>query len=891
MGKSRAEIQKAYRERKKAQEGSGYLRKETERVKRYYKPTTEITPKKLSARRKKVRDCMRRKRNRQPANEQVEEQNVVTFPALPVDHSPGPCDSTTASIDMHTATASTSSGCTGNLVVKMKFAEKRGKWKKSKSLKKANHMIKTLSTRVSSLRKRNETLRKKLQRSKSEKVRSPGEKLISETKEKTPIQTPNRKRKHDEISTLTPHSRSKEELRNEGLSPSKHRRLIKKLTFHHTLIEGVKETIKHDRGRSRQRSTLQIVCGKVLKKYRMKSRCSEELNVHRNQVLMSEKRRAIQKGRKVLERRQAVDSVVKFLEREDNSACLPGKRDATRNKNGSTQTQTRVLNDYLYNLHLKYRSENPDMKLSLTTFASYRPKYIKLVKYCSRRTCLCQRHQNIALKLKGLKAIGAVSTDNPDAIVRQSSDEEIMQRINACDAESIKFAQWKRKEVVHKGKTTKRMMIENVQMTKLEFMNMFRNDLVDFRQHTERVKCQYEQIKLLKENLPGSHVICQMDFAENYSCGHAEEIQTAYFDKCSVTLHPVVIYAKGADDTMVHTSYIYVSDTLSHNSGTVYAFLKRITDEVKSHHANIECIHYISDSPTSQYRNKAMMYVVANHDSLFGFKASWQYWEAGHGKGPCDGVGGTSKRLADLAVKRQTHTIQSARDYYQWGASQLHSQTKYCFVPKEECDDAYVELSSMNIKPIKGTLDIHSVVFVEHGVIAVRNTSCFCDKCFVNGDFKASCERWTKHIVMNKIDNACDRNVEVDNSDVTEITSNDTEQSDAPTSGDANNVQSEDIVPVNSYVAAVYNGHWYLGKVMSYDPSDENLPYQVSFMQHGKGKGCHTFKWPDKEDTIWRERADILCVVNEPICHGTRKMFKLQESDINVICEAFDRYK
>ncbi|WAR00692.1 hypothetical protein MAR_025064, partial [Mya arenaria] len=66
-------------------------------------------------------------------------------------------------------------------------------------------------------------------------------------------------------------------------------------------------------------------------------------------------------------------------------------------------------------------------------------------------------------------------------------------------------------------------------------------DLVEIRNNTSRVKCQFEHVHRLKERLPTTHSICQMYFAYNYSCGHAEEIKTAYFDTCSVTLHPVVL--------------------------------------------------------------------------------------------------------------------------------------------------------------------------------------------------------------------------------------------------------------------------------------------------------------------------------------------------------------
>ena len=47
---------------------------------------------------------------------------------------------------------------------------------------------------------------------------------------------------------------------------------------------------------------------------------------------------------------------------------------------------------------------------------------------------------------------------------------------------------------------------------------------------------------------------------------------------------------------------------------------------------NVECLYYWTDSPTSQYRNKTIFQLIANHEKLFGIKAKWNYFEAGHGK-------------------------------------------------------------------------------------------------------------------------------------------------------------------------------------------------------------------------------------------------------------------
>ena len=84
-----------------------------------------------------------------------------------------------------------------------------------------------------------------------------------------------------------------------------------------------------------------------------------------------------------------------------------------------------------------------------------------------------------------------------------------------------------------------------------------------------------------------------------------------------------------------------------------------------------------------------MFYILSNHADLFGFPASWNYFEAGHGKGPCDGVGGSVKRMADEAVKQQKVVLQDAKDFFAWTQSIAQSpKINYKFVPKDQCEAA-----------------------------------------------------------------------------------------------------------------------------------------------------------------------------------------------------------
>ncbi|KAL3879819.1 hypothetical protein ACJMK2_032100 [Sinanodonta woodiana] len=304
-----------------------------------------------------------------------------------------------------------------------------------------------------------------------------------------------------------------------------------------------------------------------------------------------------------------------------------------------------------------------------------------------------------------------------------------------------------------------------------------------------------------------------MDFAEYYTCGFAEEIQAAYFDKNAVTLHPVVIHTKDKDDEVKvkHKSQVVVSDELSHTSSTVFAIMKHVVKEVKAVLQNVEMVHYMTDSPTSQYINKQIFSIVAHHDSIFpGIKAFWLYFEAGHGKGPCDGVVATAKRSADMAE---------------------NSALKYIFVPKSQCTEAHEELSNLVGKQVKGTIHVHAVIPLGEGSIAVRNTSCFCDKCFVDGQPVTAFQ----------------------NSEAEQTTGHDESEQQATKLMECNKINTDELYQVNNYVAAIYESRWYVGQ-------------------------------------IWMPSSDVLCSLDEPIKQGkTRNMFKFSGRDLEKVRNLFDR--
>ncbi|WAR27839.1 hypothetical protein MAR_013543 [Mya arenaria] len=283
------------------------------------------------------------------------------------------------------------------------------------------------------------------------------------------------------------------------------------------LVEEIKFRIVQNRGRSRQRTALEVVSGKVMKKYRLRAKSSCALGVKRGQL-------------------QKADM---------------GK-------------------------------------------AFYRPRYAKLVKYSARKTCFCHKHQSIALKVKGLKTVCTITTEYPDQVIWQYSDDEIVGKIINCNTDAIKFVQWKRKEVEHKGRLTKRMLIAQEEMPKLEFVEIFKQDLIEFRSHTSRVKTLFEQSDYRQHT----------QFAKWISPSIILAVTLMKFKRhtlINVLSHYTRLLYTQKDQNLNHESFIYVSDTQSHNTGTVYASIKRITERLKIEHPGISYVHYITDWPTSLY--------------------------------------------------------------------------------------------------------------------------------------------------------------------------------------------------------------------------------------------------------------------------------------------------
>ena len=126
---------------------------------------------------------------------------------------------------------------------------------------------------------------------------------------------------------------------------------------------------------------------------------------------------------------------------------MPGKKDAKIIEKGTPKIQKRILNDYLSNLYDKFVAQYPEDRLSFASFCRMRPSNYLLVNFTMQTACLCTHHQNMALKLKSLKLLKIVDTQNPDVFVKQNTAADVdavIRKITETGEDKIAYDIWKK---------------------------------------------------------------------------------------------------------------------------------------------------------------------------------------------------------------------------------------------------------------------------------------------------------------------------------------------------------------------------------------------------------------------------------------------------------------
>lgn len=266
-------------------------------------------------------------------------------------------------------------------------------------------------------------------------------------------------------------------------------------------------------------------------------------------------------------------------------------------------------------------------------------------------------------------------------------------------------------------KTTKEKLFAN----KDDFEGKFNNELTSIKKHIFNVKNQYETYRICVNNLEPNEAALHIDFSENYNCKFAEEIQGHHFggSRKQITLHTGVLYLPSQNPY----SFCTISANNEHGPSAIWAHLNPVLKMLKEEQPNIRTIHFFSDGPATQYRQKQNFYLFSKNLHGLGFdQATWSFFESGHGKGAADGIGGVLKRTADRIVAHG-EDISNAETFFD--LVQKETSVMLFKVGTEQIEKIKASLPD-KIPVLKGTMTLHQLMLREKSMIQYRDISCFC---------------------------------------------------------------------------------------------------------------------------------------------------------------------
>ena len=164
-----------------------------------------------------------------------------------------------------------------------------------------------------------------------------------------------------------------------------------------------------------------------------------------------------------------------------------------------------------------------------------------------------------------------------------------------------------------------------------------------------------------------------------------------------------------------------MSDHTDHKAPAVMISIKSILEKLIKQEKKL--INIISDSPTSQYRNHKMFYLVQQFAKEYRVTIRWIYLEAGHGKGIPDGIRAVVKKAArDITAFNLDIPHYSVKDFLESGLQEKLPSIEIITYSK----DAVISLAE-NIREttgIVGTMKIHDICcYPQSNNISVRNLS------------------------------------------------------------------------------------------------------------------------------------------------------------------------
>lgn len=271
------------------------------------------------------------------------------------------------------------------------------------------------------------------------------------------------------------------------------------------------------------------------------------------------------------------------------------------------------------------------------------------------------------------------------------------------DIEEISYKSWV---------STDRCKLLTVTSNIEEFSDSLSESLGKLVTHNYIAKTQSEYFRQLKKYLKEGEVLITLDFSENYPVVIQEAVQGHYWNNSQISLLPSVVYYKKNNITE-SMSIVGVLECLEHDTVSVYMFLKKLWQLLKSKMPNTKKAFYFSDGAPQQFKNKKNFTNLCLHNKDFDINAEWHFFATAHGKGPCDGLGGMVKAEARKACLQfgSDKYILNASDLFKWAADHFKTLNFiYCSNDDYTQTFNFLENRFKDLLTVKGTLGFHAFI-------------------------------------------------------------------------------------------------------------------------------------------------------------------------------------
>lgn len=429
-------------------------------------------------------------------------------------------------------------------------------------------------------------------------------------------------------------------------------------------------------------------------------------------------------------------SVTKFYGRDDISRQEPGRKDVIAVKNSTTgqkeHVPKRIMLMPISEAFSLFQSEFPSVNIKKSKFFSLRPIYILPFSKMPHEVCVCRYHANMDFLLGEIsnvlsdKHVPKTGKELTVAVTCDTDNYDCMNEV--CETCKDNSFEWYFDDnELTKHATLRQWGNENGYLSVTErsanvkqLVEEVDKQLGHYKKHVFVKRAQSSYFESCKNNLTDSEAVLQIDFAENASLVHQDEIQSAHWKHQQLTIFTAVAWLPETGPA----SFAVVSDEMQHGKEAVWVFMRAVLLKIKEQCPQVKCVKIFSDGAASQFKNKFTLSNLLFFGEDFQLTAEWNFFATSHGKGAVDGVGGKLKHSVWLAVKSRRYVVNSLKSFVacaQENVKNIH----VIMMPADEVSEFTSKLETRwtGSVPIPNLQNVHHVATREGNVLLVSQTA------------------------------------------------------------------------------------------------------------------------------------------------------------------------